>query len=757
MVNFKEIVQLNGTKEEDFSEGIVLPMQDDAETSQTARKINIKVLAEFIGRVLQFLPNKTTKRETTSVGVQNDASVAVVNRAVLDMSGDSSIKTLHSASLDMSGVSGIKMIEGSKLEMSGSTSIKTSGAASIDFEAGTKLFARTGGAISGLQGTMLRDTLLSSARAYKIEAPMDITGSINAEIVDSFSLGDIFYFVANEALVGDATLSYKNIEGTNTVEQISKDNSVSLMLVSKGTNELHFKKLSETENRDIREQIAKAFESIEEVEEKLDGHIEDSQKHLGQGDRELLNDIQKLLPLGTDNQVMLGSGKKTLYKNTYDAASSLFNTAAVLGKDIDYLYCQKGDRSIKVRWRDLVLALAWEFVNGGLIPSPPDVLEIESVSLSIEPPVNGTEPNTEVGINDSDPNYEASEIMWEPLGIVNSTQTYTASFSIFPVSTMEDPYEFAEDVEITVNGTSPASVVRETSGALNIAMVFPPTMAALPIPSLSIAEPAFGANRPSEAVQNDDGKDNYENSIIWTPPGATFPAGVSTGDFSLIAKPDYRWNAAEALLNNNAVPSNDAALSTDGMRLNIIHRTASLQNPYQGTFIDPRDGNSYGYKLMPDGRIWMTENLDYSGSGGLYYNNAANPPFAKAGRLYTYTKARAAAPAGWHLPSDAEWTALMTAVGGFSTAGTKLKANHTWNSYSGIPPGTDNYGFSALPGGYKEINNVFSGLNQYGHLWTSTEDSSTDAYFRGMGYNNEYLGRILGSKSRLCSVRYVKD
>ena len=53
-------------------------------------------------------------------------------------------------------------------------------------------------------------------------------------------------------------------------------------------------------------------------------------------------------------------------------------------------------------------------------------------------------------------------------------------------------------------------------------------------------------------------------------------------------------------------------------------------------------------------------------------------------------------PAGWHIPSNAEWTTLVNAVGGQSTAGTKLKSAEGWN-YDGN--GTDDYGWSALPGG----------------------------------------------------------
>jgi len=53
-------------------------------------------------------------------------------------------------------------------------------------------------------------------------------------------------------------------------------------------------------------------------------------------------------------------------------------------------------------------------------------------------------------------------------------------------------------------------------------------------------------------------------------------------------------------------------------------------------------------------------------------------------------------PAGWHIPTDAEWTILENAVGGEDVAGMALKSTSGWNEGGN---GTDVYGFSALPAG----------------------------------------------------------
>jgi uncharacterized protein (TIGR02145 family) len=89
-------------------------------------------------------------------------------------------------------------------------------------------------------------------------------------------------------------------------------------------------------------------------------------------------------------------------------------------------------------------------------------------------------------------------------------------------------------------------------------------------------------------------------------------------------------------------------------------------------------------------------------------------------------------PSGWHVPSDSEWTALTTYIGGEDSAGTKLKSTSGWSSSGN---GTDTYGFRALPGGL-----VYGGSSYnvgYGSSWWSaTEVDASNAWYRGIGYND---------------------
>jgi uncharacterized protein (TIGR02145 family) len=113
-----------------------------------------------------------------------------------------------------------------------------------------------------------------------------------------------------------------------------------------------------------------------------------------------------------------------------------------------------------------------------------------------------------------------------------------------------------------------------------------------------------------------------------------------------------------------------------------------------GTLTDGRDGKRYKTCVI-DGKTWMAENLNYQTDGSLCYDND-NSNCNKYGRLYNWTEALTVCPPGWRLPSHEDWVGLATTVGGFDVAGKKLKAKNGWDEYGN---GTDDYGFSALPGG----------------------------------------------------------
>ena len=171
-----------------------------------------------------------------------------------------------------------------------------------------------------------------------------------------------------------------------------------------------------------------------------------------------------------------------------------------------------------------------------------------------------------------------------------------------------------------------------------------------------------------------------------------------------------------------------------------------------GTFSDSRDGKVYK-KVTIGGQTWMAENLNYAANSSVCYENRADN-CAKYGRLYNWPTAKTACPAGWHLPSDDEWTALTDFVGGLETAGKKLKSASGWNEDGA---GTDEYGFSALSGGYSISAGVFSSTGDYGVWWSAADYDSLGAWYRRVGYGSENVNRGRNSKTGLFSVRCAQD
>ena len=164
-------------------------------------------------------------------------------------------------------------------------------------------------------------------------------------------------------------------------------------------------------------------------------------------------------------------------------------------------------------------------------------------------------------------------------------------------------------------------------------------------------------------------------------------------------------------------------------------------------FCDERDVNKYVYVVIGT-QTWMAENLNYAPNSGTFIS-CDTYNCATYGRLYDWSTAMTVCPSGWHLPSQAEWDAMTTYIGGASTEGKKLKA-------TGFG-GTDDYGFSALPGGYAPSVGIFGNVGRSGFWWSTSEYNSYDAYYQGLDYYNEDASWIYGTKADLFSVRCLKN
>jgi uncharacterized protein (TIGR02145 family) len=178
--------------------------------------------------------------------------------------------------------------------------------------------------------------------------------------------------------------------------------------------------------------------------------------------------------------------------------------------------------------------------------------------------------------------------------------------------------------------------------------------------------------------------------------------------------------------------------------------------PSFGTFTDTRDGQTY--KTVTIGKqTWMARNINYQTDNSWCYDNA-DSNCVKYGRLYDWMTAKTVCPKGWKLPSREDWDRLVTTAGRWKTAGEKLKSKNGWNDYKGKNGnGTDDFGFSALPGGDRDTDGDFGNAGYYGFWWTATEYSDGYAYIRIMNYSSGSVYEYGRGKGYGFSVRCADD
>jgi uncharacterized protein (TIGR02145 family) len=114
-------------------------------------------------------------------------------------------------------------------------------------------------------------------------------------------------------------------------------------------------------------------------------------------------------------------------------------------------------------------------------------------------------------------------------------------------------------------------------------------------------------------------------------------------------------------------------------------------------------------------------------------------------------------PDGWHLPSDAEFTTLATYLGGVYVAGGKMKETGTTHWTAPNTGATNSSGFTALPGGHRNLNGTFGNVGNLEYYWTTTENTSSIAWTRYLGFSNPYLSTYNYSKAYGFSVRCLQN
>jgi uncharacterized protein (TIGR02145 family) len=191
-----------------------------------------------------------------------------------------------------------------------------------------------------------------------------------------------------------------------------------------------------------------------------------------------------------------------------------------------------------------------------------------------------------------------------------------------------------------------------------------------------------------------------------------------------------------------------------------------------------RYNDSTSITYVSDSSTWRNLYLTKSTTGAFCYydDNAANK--GKHGILYNWyvvnpSNPKVLAPAGWHVPTIEEWDALQTYLidNGYKWDGTtmenkiakSLAAKMDWEAMPilksiGYELATNNRtGFSALPGGKRNIDADFFSQYKCGYWWSATEVDSFFAFTRGLDYSSDRFLR--GSSHKICgySVRLLKN
>jgi len=321
------------------------------------------------------------------------------------------------------------------------------------------------------------------------------------------------------------------------------------------------------------------------------------------------------------------------------------------------------------------------------------------------------------------------------------------------------------------------------------------TISTLPIGNITSTSANSGGN-----ITNNGGSAVTQRGIVWsTSPNPTTANnstnnGSGTGSFSsnligLTANTTY-YVRAYAINSAGTSYGNQVSFTTS-----TGGGTGIVSNPGPGVTY-----NSYNYPtvILGNGQEWMAHNLrttQYNDGTSIplvtdpnqwaanannstslpmmcwYNNDQATYTANNFGALYNWYAVnpltngnKNVCPAGWHVPTDAEWSTFINyldpnAGGGNNnnTAGGKMKSTGTQYWQSPNTDATNESGFSGLPGGYRLSYGSFYGIGSSGSWWSSSEYDPSFAWYRLLVYFSGGVYRLDTSKELGFSVRCLRD
>ena len=258
----------------------------------------------------------------------------------------------------------------------------------------------------------------------------------------------------------------------------------------------------------------------------------------------------------------------------------------------------------------------------------------------------------------------------------------------------------------------------------------------------------------------------------------TFASGNGSLTYTITGTPSASGTASFAL----NIGGQTCALSLN-VEVNVANASCGasfVHNPNlsYGTVVD-QDGNTYK-TIVIGSQEWMSENLKTStysngepipnvtdpnqwsnvttGAWAHYNNDSQNEcPYGKLYNWHTLVHPSNVCPAGWHVPTDAEWNILTDYLGGPSAAGGKMKSTGTQYWLSPNTDATNQSGFSGLPGGYRAFNGNFYDLGSMGWWWREFE-GDFNPWNRLLSYQSNGVSRSVNNNyNNGFSVRCLKD
>ncbi|MEI6141478.1 MAG: fibrobacter succinogenes major paralogous domain-containing protein [Mariniphaga sp.] len=144
-----------------------------------------------------------------------------------------------------------------------------------------------------------------------------------------------------------------------------------------------------------------------------------------------------------------------------------------------------------------------------------------------------------------------------------------------------------------------------------------------------------------------------------------------------------------------------------------------------------------------------------------YKNTMDKNKIATYGLLYNWFAVgdqRNIAPAGWHVPTDADWTTLTTTLGGEELAGLKLKEAGTSHWLSPNTGTTNESGFTAIPLGERDYEDGrFGNQGSIASYWSITKEKATSVFYRSFNNEDGICNRDNNPFMYGFAVRLVKD